>query len=107
MLINVNKVWNSDAANDLVDTLIGLRNKTEMKKFIRDVMTENEIIEVSSRLQAAKMLSNGEKYTDIIARTKLSSRTIARISEWMKQGCGGYELVIKRHHNHILPARAE
>jgi TrpR-related protein YerC/YecD len=107
MLNNVDQVWNSITANELVDTLIGLRNKTEMKKFIRDVMTEKEIIEVGSRLQAAKMLTNGEKYTDIVLKTKLSSRTIARISEWMKQGCGGYELAINKDHGHILPASAD
>ena len=107
MINNLDQVWNNDVANDLVDTLISLRNKTEMKKFIRDVMTEKEIIEVSSRLLAAKMLTNGETYTNIVAKTKLSSRTIARISDWMKKGCGGYELVIKQHQDHMLPATAE
>jgi len=107
MLSNINRVWNNDATNDLVDILIGLRDKTEMKKFVRDVMTEKEIIEISYRLQAAKMLANGAKYTDIAEKTKLSSRTIARISDWMKQGCGGYAVAINNHHDHILPASAE
>lgn len=107
MLSNINRVWDSDAANELVDILIGLRNKTEMKMFVRDVMTEKEIIEIGSRLQAARMLTNGEKYTDIADKTKLSSRTIARISDWMKQGCGGYAVALNKHHDHILPASAE
>ena len=78
-----------------------------MENFLRDVMTEKEIIEVSSRLEAARMLQAGNTYTDIVASTKLSSRTVARISDWMKNGCSGYAAALKEiHHNHIAPARA-
>lgn len=72
-------------------------------------MTEKEIIEISSRFEAAKMLQQGKKYTEIIEKTKLSSRTVARISDWMQNGCGGYEAALElanAHHGHIPPARA-
>lgn len=81
-----------------------------MQNFLRDVMTEKEIIEISSRLQAAKMLKEGKKYTEVIEKTKLSSRTVARISDWMQNGQGGYEAALKiinEHHSHISPVRAE
>ena len=70
-------------------------------------MTEKEIIEISSRLEAARMLQSGSKYVDIVAKTKLSSRTVARISDWMKNGCNGYAVVLGQtnHHGHISPAR--
>ena len=77
-----------------------------MQAFLRDVMTEKEIIELSARLEAAKMLSDGEKYTDIVATTKLSSRTVARISDWLRSGTGGYKDAIA-HHSHLWPARAD
>ncbi|EDK72579.1 hypothetical protein TM7_0280 [candidate division TM7 genomosp. GTL1] len=74
-------------------------------------MTEKEINEISSRLEAAKMLDQGKKYTEIVEKTKLSSRTIARISDWMQNGCDGYSAVLgivnTHHHGHISPARAE
>lgn len=72
-------------------------------------MTEKEIIEISSRFEAAKMLQQGKKYTEIIEKTKLSSRTVARISDWMQNGCDGYEAALKivdTHHIHTSPARA-
>ena len=81
-----------------------------MQNFLRDVLTEKEIIEVSARLEAAKMLRAGAKYTNIVAATKLSSRTVARISDWLQNGTGGYDAalsVIDDHHAHIPPARAE
>jgi TrpR-related protein YerC/YecD len=80
-----------------------------MQNFLRDVMSEKEIIEISSRLEAARMLQAGKKYIEIIEKTKLSSRTIARISDWIQNGQGGYEAalkVINTHHSHISPVRA-
>ena len=50
---------------------------------------------------------NGIKYTEIVAKTKLSSRTIARISDWLQNGCNGYQVALQNiHHDHISPARA-
>jgi TrpR-related protein YerC/YecD len=88
--------------------LTSISDKTMMQNFLRDVMTEKEIIEISSRFEAARMLTEGKKYTEIVAKTKLSSRTVARISEWLQNGCNGYQAAINViNHDHILPARAE
>ena len=81
-----------------------------MRDFLRDVMTEKEIIEMSDRLEAARMLQQGKKYIEIIEATKLSSRTIARISGWMQNGESGYTAaleIVAAHHGHIPPARTE
>lgn len=103
-------VWETDSAQQLARALAGIADESAMQNFLRDVMTEKEIIEISARLEAARMLQQGKKYTEIIEKTKLSSRTIARISDWMQNGCGGYETalnIISTHHDHIPPARAE
>lgn len=107
---DMTKVWKDKTAQQLVETLAAIDSKQAMQNFLRDVLTEKEIVEISSRLEAAKMLQDGEKYTNIVARTNLSSRTVARISDWLKNGCNGYEValqIINKHHNHISPARAE
>jgi TrpR-related protein YerC/YecD len=103
-------IWQSNQTQQLVAALLAIENSKVMQNFLRDVMTEKEIIEVSARLEAAKMLQKGAKYTNIVAKTKLSSRTVARISDWMKNGSGGYKTVlsqINEHHHHLPPARAE
>ena len=82
-------VWKTQETQQLVEALLCIDSSDDMQNFLRDVMTENEIIEISSRLEAARMLKEGIKYTDIIAKTKLSSRTVARISDWMQNGCNG------------------
>lgn len=101
-----NDIWKDEQARQLADVLASIEDSNEMRAFLRDVMTQKEIVEVGARLQAAKMLSKSEKYADIIEATKLSSRTVARISDWMRNGTGGYKNVFK-YHSHVWPARAE
>lgn len=88
-------VWETETALALARVLAAIRNETTMRNFLRDVMTEKEIIEISSRLEAANMLQQGKKYTEIIEKTRLSSRTIARISDWMQNGYGGYKAALQ------------
>ena len=102
-------VWENDQTRQFVDVILAIDDAKTMQNFIRDVMTEKEISEMSARFEAAKMLRNGAKYTDIIAATKLSSRTVARISDWLQNGTGGYDVALetlKNHHAHLPPARA-
>jgi TrpR-related protein YerC/YecD len=103
-------VWQNLLAQQLVEAIVAIDSKDEMQNFLRDVMTGKEITAISSRLEAARMLQAGSKYTDITAATKLSSRTVARISDWLQNGCNGYQAALKtinQHHSHILPARAD
>lgn len=101
-------VWQNPQTQQFAEALFAINNIDLLKNFLRDVMTEKEIIEISARLEAARMLQAGNKYTDIVAKTKLSSRTVARISDWMKNGCNGYSAVLSQtnHHGHTPPARA-
>jgi TrpR-related protein YerC/YecD len=103
-------VWKSDTARQLAEALVAIESVKDMQNFLRDVMTEKEIVETSARLEAARMLNEGKKYTEIVAKTKLSSRTVARISDWLQNGCNGYQAALKtpnQHHSHILPASAD
>ena len=92
----------------LATALVTIQDVSLMQAFLRDIMTEKEITEFSNRLLAAEMLIAGNTYTDIAEATQLSSRTIARISQWIKTGKGGYARVLtilEAHHGHILPTR--
>jgi TrpR-related protein YerC/YecD len=105
---DVSTVWKDTKSQRLAEALVSIQDNLTMQNFLRDVMTEKEIIEISARFQAAKMLSEGKKYTEIVTATKLSSRTIARISEWLQNGCNGYQAALKTvHHDHLSPARAD
>jgi TrpR-related protein YerC/YecD len=104
------KVWELERPQQLVSVLLSINDPRDMQNFLRDLMTEKEIIETSARLEAAKMLNDGAKYIEIIKKTKLSSRTIARISDWLQNGNQGYMVALRSisgHHTHIPPVRAE
>ena len=110
MIQDLNNVWKSESPLQLAWVMTSISNNSDMKNFLRDVMTEKEIIEISARLEAARMLANGKKYIEITNRTRLSSRTVARISGWLKGGCKGYPIalnLVASHHAHIQPARAK
>ncbi len=105
-----NSVWKTPTTRQFAEVVAAIDDAQTMRSFLRDVMTEKEVIEISSRLEAAKMLQQGKKYTEIVEKTKLSSRTVARISDWMQNGYGGYKAalqIVSAHHAHIPPARAE
>lgn len=110
MKANQSTLWQNTSTAQLAEVLVDISDTTTMQKFLRDVMTEKEITEIGARLTAASMLQQGSRYTDITTVTKLSSRTIARISDWLQQDTGGYQAalaIIAAHHAHIPPARAE
>jgi TrpR-related protein YerC/YecD len=100
--------WDNQKTEDLVTAMLLLKNPVEMRNFFRDLLTEQEIVELGNRWKAANMLNENVPYTKIEQETGLSSTTVARISKWLKNGTGGYKLVIKRansgrkHHNHSL-----
>ena len=101
-------IFDSPQAQQLVLVLSEMKNNSDIENFLRDVLTEKEITEISARLEAARLLSTKEKYTAISEQTKLSSRTIARISEWLQNGTNGYKAafsIIEKHHKHIPPVR--
>ena len=104
------ELWNKKSNAQLVQVLTTIDDAETMRRFLRDALTEKEINEVSARLMAARMLREGSTYLEIVDKTKLSSRTVARISSWVQNGCKGYDAAIgiinDDHHGHTTPARA-
>lgn len=98
--------WNNKKTDELVKAVLLLKNAKEAKRFLRDLLTEDEIVEFGNRWLAARMLFQKISYTAIRGKTNLSSRTIARISKWLNKGKGGYKLIINRsdkHHHKSFP----
>ncbi len=82
--------------DELYNVILQLKNLDECHKFFRDLLTEYEIKEFVERWKAARMLAEGIPYTKIEEETGLSTRTIARVARWMKNGKGGYAMMLKR-----------
>lgn len=91
--------------DDLLIAILALRNSDEALAFLRDLLTEPELIECSKRWQTAKMLSESVSYVDIVRETGLSSTTVARVSKWLQGEEGGYRLILNRTHHHATVSR--
>ncbi len=51
---------------------------------------------MAKRFRAAKMLSDGAKYTEISESTGLSTATISRVNRALKYGTDGYMKLLAR-----------
>lgn len=80
--------------NLLYNSILSLENMDDCKNFFEDLCTESELIEMSRRLVAAKMLHEGHLYTEIAQKTGLSTATISRVNHCIKFGSGGYSVAI-------------
>jgi TrpR-related protein YerC/YecD len=58
-------------------------DKDRLFSFLRDLLSEKEIIEFSKRFEVAKMLNEKKSYKEIEDKTKMSSTTIARVSKFL------------------------
>ncbi len=89
------KVTNKEI-DELYEVILRLESLPEARKFFRDLLTEKEIEDIAERWKIAKLLAQGVPYTQIEEHTGLSSTTIARVHKWVKQGKGGYSMMLKR-----------
>lgn len=93
--------WNNKITKTFLAALLSLRTEIEMQNFLKDVLTEKEVLEFSYRLLTAQMISQGITYKEIEKETGFSSRTIARVATWLNGDIGGYRSVIaKLNHHH-------
>jgi len=88
--------WLTEDIEYLFKAILKIRTKNDCEKFLRDLLTINEIKTLSERLRIANLLNNGYTYKKIEKLTGTSSTTIARVNRWLEYGEGGYKLILKR-----------
>ena len=88
--------FDNEDAKSLVKAFLSCQSAGELERFMRDILTESEIAEFGKRWKAAQMLAQRAPYSTIVAETGLSSTTVARVSKWLFEGMGGYQLALKR-----------
>ena len=97
--------WTTDENKRFIEAILALATRDEARRFLRDLMTEKEIEEFANRLETALLLSEKISYTKIMAKTGLSSTTVARVSKWLNKGEGGYkDILAKLHHGSSVPS---
>lgn len=91
-----------DKANvrTLLQALLVPKNEDQAWRFLRDLLTEEEIREFARRFEVAQMLTDKISYKKIEKKTGMSSTTIARVSKFLQGKWGGYQFVLNQLHHH-------
>lgn len=87
--------FHNEKTDELMDTIVGLKTRKDCYDFFEDVCTIKEILDMSKRLEAAKLLDDGLSYKEVIAKIGISTATLSRISRALNYGSGGYAKAIK------------
>ena len=96
-----NAIWAEieEKSPDLLDVFMSFKNKDELKAFFRDLMSERDLREFAMRWEVAKKLDAGVPFLQIQEESGESPVTITKINRWLKEGCGGYKMMIDRMKN--------
>lgn len=80
----------------LFSAILELRDMEECYKFFEDLCTVQELKALAQRIQVAKLLSENQVYSDIVAETGASTATISRVNRCLMYGAEGYRRVLER-----------
>ncbi|OGG59513.1 hypothetical protein A3C89_00965 [Candidatus Kaiserbacteria bacterium RIFCSPHIGHO2_02_FULL_50_50] len=75
-----------DMSETLMTVLDTMHEPLHVKRFLFDVLTENELFMISRRLLIASMLTHGVSHDDISSTLKVGYGNIARIQKLLTNG---------------------
>lgn len=81
---------------NLYEAFLKCDNPSEIRDFLEDVCTYNEIDAMADRFWVATLLSQGNTYEQIEKITSISSATISRVNRCLIKGSGGYRMVLEK-----------
>lgn len=88
--------------NQLFQAILSINSIEECKSFFEDICTVQELEKMAQRLEAAKLLLQGQTYEQVIEKTSISSTTLSRVSRCIRYGNGGYKTIINKENNNQL-----
>ena len=76
--------------------IMSLQSIEECYNFFEDLCTITELRAMAQCFQVAKMLDQGQIYSDIVQETGASTATISRVNKCLVYGTDGYRMVLDR-----------
>ena len=84
------------AQSELYEAIASLKTRQEVERFFRDLCTRGELEAMAHRWEVAQLLDEGLPYVEVAKRAHASTTTVTRVSQWLRNGEGGYQLALKR-----------
>ena len=80
---------------ELYDVFASLKNRQEVKEFLKDLLTPNELGNLMSRIEVALLLNLGFSYDEISKFLGVGKDKILAVNKKLERG-KGYKIVISR-----------
>ena len=87
-----------DDMTHLLDAILSMKTSEELRCFLEDLCTIQEINSMVQRYDVALHLDQGLTYSQIAEITHASTATISRVNRSLIYGEEGYKLAIERKH---------
>ena len=77
----------------VINSFFKVKTKKNLTKFIEDLFSQEETLDLAQRLKIAKLILDGKTYEEIAAEIPVSTSTISKIGLVIKFGKGGFALL--------------
>jgi len=84
------------AREALYEAVLALRTPEECRRFFEDLCTPTEVQAMADRWAVVDQLLEETPYREIQKRTGVSVATVTRVARCLRDGEGGYTLVLER-----------
>lgn len=78
----------SEHISELYKKIVSLQTEEDCKAFFEDLCTVKEVENMAERCFAAKLLMEGNTYSQVMAQAEISSATLSRVSRCVQYGAG-------------------
>ena len=85
----------SEKKQDLYRLLARIEDPEDVAALLADMCTLKEVENMAERLYAAKLLTEGNTYNQVMAQCDISSATLSRVSRCVQYGKGYSKLLNK------------
>ncbi len=80
---------------ELYKLIVSLQSVEDCEALFDDLCTRREVENMAERIHAAKLLMEGNTYSQVISQTDISSATLSRVSRCVQYGHGYSRLLRK------------
>lgn len=89
----MNKINLNKDTQLVINSFFKVKTKKNLTKFIEDLFSPEETLDLAQRIKIAKLILDGKTYEEIAAEIPVSTSTISKIGQVIKFGKGGLVLV--------------
>ncbi|TSC65916.1 MAG: Uncharacterized protein CEO21_299 [Microgenomates group bacterium Gr01-1014_80] len=88
--------YQQDLVFDLINAFSLANNPLDSALLLQDLLTEDEIRDLSKRLRIARLVLKGETHEEIVSELHCSYATITKVRIWLNNAGDGLKKVISR-----------